>query len=264
MSFGYYGDAEVPPRPDSRLRVGLKGDRRHWDGKIHLHRIGNYMSKSVLITLLLSLLLSAAAAAQTRYVSDDLRINLRTGEGDQYRITKILPSGTKMTILERGSSDEWVKVRTAGGVEGWVRTQYLQDEPIARDLLAQAQARIAALSNQRRELGSETSSLEEENRQLKSELQTAQTEAKRLGTELEELQRISGNAVKLNQTNRQLMEERQLLETEIDVLQAENERLSDDSNQTWFLYGAIAVGIGVIITLLLQSLRSRRRYSEWG
>lgn len=221
------------------------------------------MSRSVILTMLFTFLLSAGAAAQTRYVSDDLRINMRTGEGDQYRIIKILPSGTKMTVLERGSSDEWVKVRTSGGDEGWVRTQYLQDQPVARDLLAQAQAKIAALSSQRQELGSEASSLEKENSQLRSDLQSAQAEAKRLGAELEELKRISGNAIKLNQTNQQLMEERQLLETEIDVLKAENDRLSDDSKQTWFLYGAIAVAIGVIITLLSQSIRSRRRYSEW-
>lgn len=222
------------------------------------------MNKSAVITLVLVLIFSAGAVAQTHYVSDELRINMRTGEGGQFRITKILPSGTKLTVLEEGSDGEWLRVRTPAGDEGWVRSQYLQDGPIARDRLAQAQARIAQLSGQSEELGNETSNLQQENRQLGSELQTAQSEVKRLSAELEELQRISSNAVNLNETNQQLMEERQLLETEIDVLQAENERMSDDSNQTWFLYGAIAVGIGVIITLLVQGLRSRRRYSEWG
>lgn len=221
------------------------------------------MAKNVVITLFLVLLVSTSAAAQTRYVSDDLRINMRTGQGDQFRITKILPSGTKMTVLEQGAAGEWVRVRTPDGDEGWVRSQYLQEEPIARDRLAQAEARIATLSKQRQELGSETSTLEQENQQLSENLKSARAEVQRLSTELEELKLISSNAVNLNQANQQLMEERQLLETEIDVLKAENARLGDDSNQTWFLYGAIAVGIGVIITLLVQGLRSRRRYSEW-
>jgi SH3 domain protein len=221
------------------------------------------MNKRPLITLFLVLLFSAGAIAQTQYVSDDLKINMRTGQGDQYRITKILPSGTRLTILEQGEEGEWARVRTPAGDEGWVRLQYLQSEPVARDRLAQAQARIAELTSQSRNLGGETSTLRQENQQLTSELQAARADVQRLSTELDELKRISANAVTLNQTNQQLMEERQLLETEIDVLQAENERLADDSNQTWFLYGAIAVGIGVVLTLLLQGIRSRRRYSEW-
>lgn len=222
------------------------------------------MNKRALISFFLVLLFSASAIAQqTQYVSDDLRINMRTGQGDQYRITKILPSGTRLTVLEQSAEGEWARVRTPAGDEGWVRVQYLQSEPVARDRLAQAQARIAELTSQSRNLGGETSTLRQENQQLSSQLQTARAEVERLSTELDELKRISANAITLNQTNQQLMEERQLLETEIDVLQAENERLSDDSNQTWFLYGAIAVGIGVILTLLLQGLRSRRRYSDW-
>ncbi|MEX1032947.1 MAG: TIGR04211 family SH3 domain-containing protein [Cellvibrionaceae bacterium] len=211
------------------------------------------MRKNALITLLLSLFLSAGALAQTRYVSDELRINMRTGQGDQFRITKILPSGTRMSVLEQGTDGDWVRVRTLAGDEGWVRTQYLQDQPIARERLAQAQALVG-----------QAAELQEQNRELSNQLQATRTEADRLSAELEELRRVSSNAVELNRANQQLMEERQLLETEINVLQAENERLSDDSNQTWFLYGAIAVGIGVIITLLAQSIRSRRRFSEWG
>lgn len=221
------------------------------------------MSKAALISFFLIALLSAGASAQTRYVSDDLRINMRTGQGDQFRITKIVPSGTRLTVLEAGESGEWVRVRTQGGDEGWVRTQYLQDEPVARDKLAQAQARIAELTSQRQELGSESSTLRERSQELSSELQTARAEVERLSAELEELKRVSANAVALNRSNQQLMEERQLLETEIDVLKAENERLGDDTKQTWFLYGAIAVAIGVILTLIVQALRARRRYSDW-
>lgn len=221
------------------------------------------MNKSRLTALILLLIISIPSLAQTRYVSDELLINLRTGAGDQYRITKILRSGTRMTVLEESENGEWVRVQTQAGDEGWVRSQYLQSEPIARQRLAQAEARIAELSNRGESVGSENAQLRQENQQLKSELQAAQAEASRLSRELEELKQISANAVNLNRANQELMEERRLLQTEIDVLKAETERLADDSRQTWFLYGALAVGLGVVITLILQSLRSRRRYSEW-
>lgn len=222
------------------------------------------MSTSRLIAFFLLLVISTASFAQTRYVSDDLRINLRTGAGDQYRITKILRSGTRMDVLEESETGEWVRVRTQAGDEGWVRVQYLQDGPVARDRLVQAEARIAELSNRGGDIGKQNAELRQQNQQLSDELQAARNEASRLGRELEELKQISANAVNLNRSNQQLMEERRLLQTDIDVLKAENERLADDARQTWFLYGAIAVGLGVLITLIVQGLRSRRRYSEWG
>lgn len=221
------------------------------------------MSTNRISAFILLLIISASSFAQTRYVSDDLRINLRTGAGDQFRITKILRSGTRMTVLEESDNGEWVRVQTQTGDEGWVRVQYLQNEPVARDRLAQAEARIAELSNRGQNVGSENAQLREQNEQLTSDLQAARGESSRLSRELEELKQISANAVNLNRANQELMEERRLLQTEIDVLKAENERLTDDARQTWFLYGAMAVGLGVLITLIVQSLRARRRYSEW-
>ncbi|GAB1257191.1 TIGR04211 family SH3 domain-containing protein [Aurantivibrio plasticivorans] len=215
------------------------------------------------VFMLLCITLASLAQAQTRYVSDELRINLRSGEGDQYRITKFLRSGTRMEILEAGSTEDWAKVRIASGEEGWVRTQYLQAEPIARDLLAQARKKIAELTALQNNLNSSSSELQQQNATLSAQLQESQELAAKLARELDELKRISANAVQLNNANKQLMEQRQILDTEIDVLKAENERLSDNSNQTWFLYGAIAVIIGVLLTLILQKIRMRRSYSEW-
>ncbi len=219
--------------------------------------------------LLLSAFVIAASSittisyAENRYVSDELMINMRSGQGDQYRIIKMLKSGTRMKILENGDTKDWVRVEIAGGTSGWVRTQYIQKNPAAKELLAQAQKKLEQLSNQTQSLGNETNSLQTENSQLSEQLKTALTEVSQLSEELDELKRISANAVTLNSTNQKLMQERQLLETETDVIKAENERLSDNSNQTWFLYGAFAVAIGVLITLLVQNIRSKRRYSEW-
>lgn len=221
------------------------------------------MVKHTVIFTLFIVGMAAGAQSQTRYVSDELFVNLRTGQGDQYRITKILRSGTRMEILENGDTTDWIRVRTAAGDEGWVRTQYLQDGPIARDLLVQAQAKIAELNNKQSTLNSSASEIQTQNQTLQEELTASQTEAARYSQELEELKRISANAVQLNASNQKLMEERQILETEIDVLKAENERLSDKSHQTWFMYGAIAVAIGVFLTLLIQRIRARRKYSEW-
>ncbi len=208
-------------------------------------------------------LVSQQVFAQTHYVSDQLLVNLRSGQGSQYRILKILKSGTSMTELEKGETDEWIKVRTQAGDEGWILTQYIQQQPIAAQKLAQAEARIAQLTSGQDTLSSEFDLLKEQNREFSSELQAARIENQRITKELDDLKKISGNAIRLDVSNKKLTEEYELLKTQIDVLEADNERLADNSNQTWFLYGAISVVIGVLLTLLVQVLKARRRYTEW-
>jgi len=221
------------------------------------------MIKRLTLFLITSCLV-LSAYGQTRYVMDELLVNLRSGQGDQYRIIKILPSGTSMKVLSGKDDDEWIQVETSAGDKGWIRSQYLQSTPVAQILLTQAQKRLATLEEQNQKLTPQSQALQSENLQLKSQLDSTQSRSSNLDQELEEIKRVSANAVTLNNNNKKLMEERQILETEIDVLKAENERLSDDSNQTWFMYGAIAVVIGMLMTLIIQKIRSRRRYSEWG
>ena len=54
-----------------------------------------------LATLILLLSSLTAAHAETRWVSDQLVITLRTGQGNQYQILKTLPSGTKLEVLNQ-------------------------------------------------------------------------------------------------------------------------------------------------------------------
>jgi len=74
------------------------------------------------ITLILALLLGpvTTAMAETRYVSDRLEIQMRTGKGTQFRIMRMLPSGTALEILETDNENGYTRVRAPGGVEGWV------------------------------------------------------------------------------------------------------------------------------------------------
>jgi len=59
--------------------------------------------KSITLVLALVLGLVTTAMAETRYVSDRLEIQMRTGKGTQFRILRMLPSGTAVEILETDS-----------------------------------------------------------------------------------------------------------------------------------------------------------------
>ena len=56
--------------------------------------------------------------AETVYVSDEIKLTMRSGPGTDRKILDIVSTGEKMELLEDG--EEWVLVRLAGDKEGWV------------------------------------------------------------------------------------------------------------------------------------------------
>ena len=99
---------------------------------------------------------------------DQLVITLRTGQGNQFQIIKTLPSGALLTVLEETQTG-YTKVRTSDGTEGWVRTQYLSDDPPAAEELAKAQDKLTKLQDKLGKVEQELSALRKEKAQLDSQ-----------------------------------------------------------------------------------------------
>ncbi len=201
-------------------------------------------------------------AEDYRWVSDVLYVPLRGGKGNQYRILdKGLKSGTRLTVLSEDG--EWTEVRTASGEVGFMRSQFLVKTPTAALKVSAAEAQLSKIQKEYSELKQQLGDARSSGSELSQELQAANSRADQLQAELDELKRISANAVSLNQRHQQLMHDHQIMQTDMDILKAEKERLQDDARNTFFLYGAGAVLLGVIITLIVPTLRRRKRYSEW-
>jgi GH24 family phage-related lysozyme (muramidase)/uncharacterized protein YjdB len=66
---------------------------------------------------------SSDPVGSTAKTTDD--VNLRSGPGTQYDKLALLYTGTTVSVLDTSSS-EWTKVKTSGGVVGYVCTEYLQ------------------------------------------------------------------------------------------------------------------------------------------
>jgi SH3 domain protein len=82
--------------------------------------------------------------------------------------------------------------------------------------------------------------------------------------ELSQLKQISGKAVQLDTDNRRLVVSSEQLRSQLDTLEAENQRLQDKVDSEDFLNGALAVLLGVIITLVVPRLwPKRRKSSSW-
>lgn len=201
--------------------------------------------------------------AETRYVTDEFRAPLRSGQTNAYRIKAELKSGTAVELVQSNAETGYSQVKTNRGTEGWILTRYLVDQPIARDRLANAQRQLNNSVGEKRELIANQEELKLATQDLQKDNQSLQEINTKLLDELTYIKQISGNAVTINQRNQQLIEENQQLQNKVELLTAENDRLKDDSNQDFFLYGAGTILLGLILGLTIPSFRPKRKDPGW-
>ncbi|MDO3386422.1 TIGR04211 family SH3 domain-containing protein [Gilvimarinus sp. SDUM040013] len=206
--------------------------------------------------------------AEQRYISDELRVPLRSGMGNEYRIVhRGLASGSQLELLQTDTDDsetEWSQVRTNGGLEGWVRSQYLLAEPTAAIKLAKLESKMAQLDGDQTQLLDTNETLEQENTLLQSQLAELNTQYNNIQREFDALQKLSANAVALNEQNKKLSESHQLLQTRAEVLKTENHRLMTSQTYQQWIYGAGILIAGIALSFFLQAFGRRKRRSEWG
>ncbi|MDZ7751554.1 MAG: TIGR04211 family SH3 domain-containing protein [Gammaproteobacteria bacterium] len=87
---------------------------------------------------LLATLMAAAAAAETLYITDNLRLGLHESRERTSAIIQLLPSATELEVLERDGG--FVRVRAPDGAEGWVDAAYLTADLPARLEVAELQS----------------------------------------------------------------------------------------------------------------------------
>lgn len=224
------------------------------------------MRPTLLSILMISLLLSASAQAQdTRYISDKQFVPLRSGGGNEYRIVhRGLPSGTKLTVSSTSGDGVWAQITTDRGTKGWVRTQYLMEEVPAQLKLDGALQRAERAVQSSGDLKTEVEALKAERTTLIEQVSSTDSELGGISEELSRLKQISGNAVQLDVDNRRLLKESEDLRSDVETLESENQRLQDKLESEDFLNGALAVLLGVIITLVVPRLwPKRRKSSSW-
>jgi len=221
-------------------------------------------NKDFLTALLLLWSLAAGSsiqAAETAWISDNLTVPLRSGPSTGHRILhRGLPSGTELTILARDPDSEFVQIRTSRGTEGWLPSQYLVSEPIARDRLVSANRRIEALNKTVSELRAQVSNLSQGKNQADSSNSSLQQQVAALEQELAEIKRVSAGAVALSEENLELNELNGRLRAEVNDLVTSISQLEDNAQQRWLMIGGGLVLIGLIIGF---AVKSRPRRSAW-
>jgi SH3 domain protein len=218
--------------------------------------------KSTPVVLALVLGMVSTAMAETLYVSDRLEIQMRTGKGTQFRILRMLPSGTALEILEVDQENGYSRVRTPSGVEGWVLSRFLMQGRAARDQLADAEKKLARLELENRKLSASLEDLQKTKGSIDTEREQLVKENRKLSQELEEIRRAASSALAIDAENKELKSRIVAYERQAQSLQQENEGLKDRTARDWFMVGAGVVILGMIIGLIIPRIRWRKK-SSW-
>ena len=218
------------------------------------------------LLLLVSIFLLPATQAwsETRYVSDELSIPMRTGASNKHRIIYFPKSGTPLTIKEKSDDGNFALVSSPGGKEGWVETQYLMNQASARDRIVTVSKKLEKARALEKQLKQQVKELNAENRELTEQVKQFQREIKSQESSMEKLKRISANPVALANENKTLENQLSKLTASNKLLMEENEQLSDESTKDWFILGA-AVSLGsLLFGLLITRINWRRKRHSWG
>ncbi len=124
------------------------------------------------------LFLGTPALAAPLYVTDEVKLTVRSGPGLERKILAIIESGERVEMIEEGA--EWSLVSLADGKQGWVLTRYLTEQVPDRVALMDLRDKHGSLMG-------EAKGLTEENRQLKSENQGLKERVQSLESQLQDL-----------------------------------------------------------------------------
>ena len=203
------------------------------------------------------LVISGVGYAETMYVTDLLRLTLRTGQSTEHKIIAVIESGQEVEILQPG--DEWTRVRMADGKEGWVLTRYLTPNETHNVKLSRLQEKHKNLMAQTDSLLEENATLKSENQQLKTMSEKNEQALNKIQSEFETLKSDSAEFINLRtryeKTSKQLAEKSQRL----GELEDQISRLELYHYVKWFLAGAGVLLLGFLIGF--SAKRQRRRSS---
>lgn len=219
------------------------------------------MKKILLFILVLG---STSALAETGYITDQLKITLRSGESTTHKVIRMLPSGTAVTVLGHNKQTNYAKVRLPDGTTGYVLNRMILSERPARERLAEAEQQLVVLRQEPGKLSSQLADLQEKHAELQQKYTDMVNDSNNLKLELTSLSKVARDPLRIAGERDDAVERSQHLSDELDILRLKNQRLTDKTEQNWFLIGAGVVIAGIILGLLLPHMRVKKNRSEWG
>jgi len=211
--------------------------------------------------LMVSALAAVSAEAETRYVSDQISVTLRRGPGTEYKILKSLPTGAAVEFLE--AEENYLKVRTKGGSEGYVLKQYISAQLPKAYVVARLEKQLVQLQQRMADVAKGAEAWKGEKVELQRQLAAVQQafnseKAKHssLAKQYQTLQDGAKNVAELLNERDRLKAENEKYATDLAQLRQDNDDILRKAIVKWFLAGAGVLFLGWLIG---KQSRTRKR-----
>jgi len=195
--------------------------------------------------------------AQTVYVTDEFEITMRTGPSVENKIIAMLPTGTKLEIIEE--KEDWILVKGLAGSEGWILKRYASAETPKKVIIEHLQKKYKEALKNLETQTEKALTFEKENKELRNALKTRQEQLEKVKKDYTGLINESKDFLKLKNEHVTNLADLRQATSELTQYRKENEELRLSTNVTWFLSGAAVVIVSWLIGYIMGKIRRRSR-----
>jgi SH3 domain protein len=221
---------------------------------VTLFKVNRSMIRTTLLALVFFFATGPLYAADTRYITDEFEVTMRSGTSTSNSIVRMLRSGEAVTVLEEDLE---------AGKQGYVLTRFLMPIPAARQRLEDLEARFEQQNTRLNEQSSEITELKQSLSQEKADNSTLTTTLRASERELSEVRTAAQETLSIQDQNKRLqtvVDELRLEKAELSETVAE---LTDSTRLDWFLRGGAVSLIAFVIGILVTRIRWKKQDS-WG
>ena len=203
------------------------------------------------------LIFTLSAQAESMYVTDVIKVDLRTGPSIGHKIIKMVESGEKIELIESGQ--DWSLVKLNDGKEGWILNRYMMSDETSKIKMVKLESEHSTLKAKVNSIFEENSELKTENKKLGSEFFDTKKELERIRIEYEALKAESAEFITLQsrfeKVSKQLSEQTQ----KSNELEKQVSDLEVSYYIKWALTGSGVLFVGFVLGLIAK--RQRRQPS---
>ena len=214
-----------------------------------------HILKRLVFIVVCTTFFSAAVLAETNYVSDSLKITMRTEPGKDRKIIALLNIGQKVDVLNPG--DDWTLIQLPNGKKGYVLSRFLTNKTPSGIELYVLQNKHVALKANAASLLQENNAFKSKNEALTTELAAVSKELQDLKKDFENLKKNSARFLELQAKYKKTTSKLEEQTKKAGKFEDELNKLIWNQNIKWFLSGAGVLLIGFLIGL--SAKRQRRR-----
>jgi SH3 domain protein len=205
--------------------------------------------KFILFFLTAFFLFSTVAIAETKYITENLAVMVRSEPENNRRIIAMPISGTPVKILET-RDDGWTRVQLPDEKEGWMLSQYLYSGPPSKQIIEQMKKENSVLNAQSTELTKENAQLLEAKNTLEKAYNEEKNTADNLKTAYETLKSESTEYLTVKTAYEEARQQLDQNTKKVQSLERTVDKLQNDQRLWWLIAGSSAVLLGFLIGFL--------------